>query len=188
LLENRSLHLHPALLGAARLFEAAPKAHRLMFSDWGALLRHERCYSLSEHPFGLKIPRDPERGDRYIELTGDPGVPFDEVLKARIAYELSHIYPGCFESWYLRVILAESQKGDPSRHLIFYEVGIGHHVYISGGSTDDSGAGKGSKKQMDEVVAFLHEFYRIPVETVTIPYVRAHDIRDRLWDIIRAEE
>jgi hypothetical protein len=141
---------------------------------------------LPNHPFRLQSPMEFKAVLKYV---GTPGITDESTSSFAfwIGSELS-----CFgysiHPRYLRVILAERQEDDRSKHDVYFEIGLnGLTGYICGGCTDIKGSRGGhGKETLDAVFALLSKLSGTTVQTVTIPYEEAEPLRKKFEDYVAA--
>ena len=151
----------------------------------------ERAYELTKHPFGLTVPTDqnePAFLPKRIHFLGYPGYTDSiKTMAAWISIRLAEgfpVQPLC----YLRVIVAAYSPRFPNNHDVYYEIGLGSEVFICGGCTDCSGAGKVGKWHMDSLFGLLARLSGVTVETVSLPMQQARAMRDNLLEQLDAQD
>ncbi|MBU2109595.1 hypothetical protein KKB71_01380 [Patescibacteria group bacterium] len=144
---------------------------------------------LGTHPFGLNM-KSPKDGWRTKELEirylGHPGITDISVnsMIAHIRWFIAGMAIAYARPTYLRIILAEANKNDSSKHDVYFEVGKDSSIFICGGCTDFSGEGGQGKTDLEAVFTLLSTVYDVEIERVVIPYSQAKKMQQRLRDAV----
>lgn len=117
------------------------------------------------HPFGLSLPPDPFLGSRRFAFVGahatDRSV---EAFCATLRSWMGHVEEQRVTK--LRVISTKFPGGQPGQHHVFFEVWLGDlAAFMSGETTDFSGAGNTARQKLQAVFDLLAVVYGVQIET-----------------------
>lgn len=135
------------------------------------------------HPFGLQIPEAQALSDhQLVWFVGHPGHTDESVasMARLIGWNIAHAAISSGPVQYLRIILAECDSEDASKHDVYFEIGQPGDVFLCGGCTDCSGAGSTGKDTLESIFELLAELYGVAIERVSIPFVKARRVRSAI--------
>lgn len=117
------------------------------------------------HPFGLTLPRDPFFGRRRFAFVGDGATDRSvEAFCATLRSQIGHAEEQRVTK--LRVISTRFADGQPGQHHVFFEVWLGDQkAFMSGETTDFSGAGNTARQELQAVFELLAVVYGVQIET-----------------------
>ena len=127
------------------------------------------CSHRTEHPFGLDLPERDWAPLERIVFTGAGATDMSvEVFLANIRFWSCYTKNGRVTK--LRVINmpVSFSPEEKEHHYVFFEAWVGSQVFISGETTDCSGAGNAARNELESVFAVLSHCFGIKVERITL--------------------
>lgn len=122
------------------------------------------------HPFGLSLPNDNFFHGRELTFVGDHATDMSvEAFCATLRFWLGYTEEQRVTK--LRVIRTRFPDGEHGQHHVFFEVWLGNsQAFMSGETTDFSGAGKHAMNELQGIFEVLSFVYGVQIETHTFDF------------------